>query len=76
VNFLKIKIAVYLSLASIQDVQQEKPSALKREHPSLQNMKFLNLFLFLWVIYAFSDPDSESGSGPTDMIESESPKHW
>jgi hypothetical protein len=29
---------------------QEKPSALKREHPALQNMTFLYIFLFLWVI--------------------------
>jgi hypothetical protein len=25
---------------------QEKPSALKREHPALQKMKFINCFLF------------------------------
>jgi hypothetical protein len=36
---------------------QEKHSALRREHPALQNMKFLNFFLFLWVIFAFLDPD-------------------
>jgi hypothetical protein len=29
---------------------QKKPSAFKREHPALQNMKFLNFFLHLWVI--------------------------
>jgi hypothetical protein len=28
---------------------QEKPSALKREHPVLKNMKILDFFLFLWV---------------------------
>ncbi len=28
---------------------QEKPSVLKREHPALQNMKFLNFFQFLWL---------------------------
>jgi hypothetical protein len=45
---------------------QEKPSALIREHPALQNMKFLNFFLFLWVIFALLDPDPdyESGSNP------------
>jgi hypothetical protein len=42
-----------------------KPSALKREHPALQNMKF---FLLLWVIFALLDPDPEYGS--TDLIES------
>ncbi len=52
--------------------------ALTREHPALQNMKFLNFFLFLWVIFALLDPDPDSG--PTDLIESGSnpapdPKH-
>jgi hypothetical protein len=46
---------------------QEKPSALKREHPALQNMKILYFFLFLWVIFALLDPDPvpqfECGSG-------------
>ena len=42
---------------------QEKPSALKREHPALQKMKFMNFFLCLWVIFALLDPDCESGSG-------------
>jgi hypothetical protein len=36
---------------------QEKPSALKREHTALQNMKILYFFLFLWVIFALLDPD-------------------
>jgi hypothetical protein len=37
---------------------QVKYSALKREHPSLKNMKFRNFFLsFLWVISALPDPD-------------------
>jgi hypothetical protein len=26
----------------------EKPSALKREHPAIQNMKLLHFFLYLW----------------------------
>jgi hypothetical protein len=46
---------------------QEKPSALKREHPILKNMKILDFFLFLWVIFDFLDPDPdpqfECGSG-------------
>ncbi len=37
---------------------QEKPSALKREQPALQNMKFHN-FSFLWVIFALMDPDPD-----------------
>jgi hypothetical protein len=34
---------------------QEKPSALKREHPVLKNMKIL----FLWDIFALLDPDPD-----------------
>ncbi len=29
----------------------------QREHPELQNMKFLHFFQFLWVIFAILDPD-------------------
>jgi hypothetical protein len=34
-----------------------------RRHPALQKMKFLNIFLLLWVIFAILDLDSEYGSG-------------
>jgi hypothetical protein len=34
---------------------QKKPSAIKREHPALQNMTFLNYFLLLWIIFAQSE---------------------
>jgi hypothetical protein len=42
------KIAIYLSLVIQKRTSklQKKPSALKREHPTLQNMKFLNLFYY------------------------------
>jgi hypothetical protein len=47
---------------------QEKPSALKREHPAVK------FFQCLWVIFALldTDPDCESGSryGSRDPIES------
>jgi hypothetical protein len=33
--------------------------ALKREHPVLKNMKILDFFLFLWVIFALLDPDPD-----------------
>jgi hypothetical protein len=55
-------MAIYVSIcyASIKYVQlQEKPSALKREHPALQNMKFIYFFQFLWVILAHLDPDPD-----------------
>jgi hypothetical protein len=59
---------------------QEKPSALKKGHPIFQNMKFMNFFTFLWVIFALLDPDpySKSVSGSTDLTEFGSnpdPKH-
>ncbi len=37
----------------------EKPSALKREYPALQKMKFINFFLSLWVIFTLPDPDAD-----------------
>ncbi len=42
----------------------ENPSALTKEHPALQNTKFLNFFLVLWVILPSLNRirmDSESG---------------
>ncbi len=43
---------------------QEKPSALKSEHPELQKLKIVSFFLCLWVLFALLDldPDCESGS--------------
>jgi len=38
---------------------QKKPSALKREHPSLQNMTFLTFSTF---VVHFCPPGSESGA--------------
>jgi hypothetical protein len=71
---LGLKTTIHLSLCLQKDVLklQMKPSAHKREHPALQNMKFLNFFLFLWVIFALRgpDPDPESGYGFTDLTES------
>jgi hypothetical protein len=49
---------------------REKPSALKREHPELQKMKFKKKVLFSRVIFALLDPDSQTGSGSKDHIES------
>ncbi len=48
---------------------QENPSAFKKEHPALQNIKFL-YFSNLIGLFALLDPDSESGSVSTDLIES------
>ncbi len=40
-----------------QDTGEALASALKREHSALQNMKFLDFFLLLWVILVLLDPD-------------------
>jgi hypothetical protein len=43
--FFLSKIAIYLSLGLHKGrPSYKKPSALKREHPALQNMKFLDFF--------------------------------
>jgi hypothetical protein len=43
---------------------------LKKEHPVLKNMKILDFFIFLWVIFALLDPDPQfergSGSGSSN----------
>jgi hypothetical protein len=41
----------------VQGIDGVLGEALKREHPALQNIKFLNFFLPLWVIFALIDPD-------------------
>jgi hypothetical protein len=54
---------------------QEKPSALKREHPVLKNMKILDFFLFLWVVFDLLDPDPD----PSTQIIADpdaDPKPW
>jgi hypothetical protein len=57
-TFLGSKIAIYL----IKSKLQEKPSALKKEHPALQQkIKFINYFLCLRVIFALLDPDKDPG---------------
>jgi hypothetical protein len=73
--FFKSKIEIYLFLGLRKGpTSYRKSSALKREHPALQNMKFLNFFLFFWVNFALLDldPDFESGSGygSTELIQS------
>jgi hypothetical protein len=46
---------------------QEKPSALKTEHPALKNMKFLNFFYFggsflpSWIRIRIPDSDPLTG---------------
>ncbi len=54
---------------------QEKPSALKREHLVLKNMKILDIFLFLWVIFSLLDPDPDPAT-QTDADPDPDPKPW
>ncbi len=49
-----------LQFTYVQAIGEEKSSALKREHPALQKMKFIDFFLCLLVIFALLDPDCES----------------
>ncbi len=77
-NVKKLQLKIFFFYQKLQFTYpwaskfQKKPSALKREHPALQNMKFLQFFVLLWVIFALldPDPDSEYGSGSTDLTES------
>ncbi len=41
---------------------QEKPSALKKEHPAPWKINFVDCFLFYWVIFALLDPDTDPGT--------------
>ncbi len=40
-------------------VEKEKPSALKWVHSALQKMKFINFFLFFWIILVLLNPDPD-----------------
>jgi hypothetical protein len=53
------KNGIYLSLGlhKGRPSYRKKPSALKRENPAIQNMKFLNFLLFLWIISGLLDPN-------------------
>ncbi len=58
--FFWSKIAIYLSVG----LHKGRPSYRRSLQPqkSTSDMKFLNFFLFFWVIFALLDPD-QSGSG-------------
>jgi hypothetical protein len=42
---------------------QEKPLALKTEHPALKKMKFINFFHFFVGYFALLDPDPDMDPG-------------
>jgi hypothetical protein len=74
--FFGSKTTIYLSSGLHKGCQRYRRSLqpFQSEHLALQNMKFLNFFLLLWVIFALLDPDPDSepeiGYGSTDLIES------
>jgi hypothetical protein len=43
---------------------------VKKEHPALQKMKFINRFLLSWVIFVLldPDPDPERESGSSSLL--------
>jgi hypothetical protein len=57
--FFYQKLQFTASLASIKGVQAKGEPFSLQSHPKLRNMKFLNFFLFLWVIFAPLDPDPD-----------------
>ncbi len=65
---------------SIKDVQGKvgtrEAFSLKRGHPALQNMKFLNFFQFLWVTFALLDPDAADQNQCVGIQADVDPKHW
>ncbi len=66
------KTTIYLSCDLHKGRHKEvTKKAVISHHPAIQNMKFLNFFLILWVIFALMDPDpdSEYGSGSSDLTE-------
>jgi hypothetical protein len=59
-----IRIRIQEGKSDPQKQKKVQPSALKREHPTLHIMKFLNFFQFLWIILALLNPDPDFESGP------------
>ncbi len=77
----KITAKIFLYIFWIKNCNLLIPKALKREHPSLQNMKFLNFFIFVWVIFALMDPDPhwiliQSGFGSETLVPRMPAKWW
>ncbi len=54
---------------------QEKLSAQKTEHPALKKVKFINFFLYLWVIFALLDLDADQGT-PLSPDTDPDPQQW
>ncbi len=76
-----LKVAIYLSLG----LHKERPSIRGSLQPSKENIQHFKTwnfftFLFMWIFFALLDPDPDSKSRSTDLIESVSnpdldPKH-
>ncbi len=68
---MQMKIFLIKSCNLLMSKLQEKTSALKREHPALQKMKFINFFLCLLVIFALLDPDPDLDTDPGTPLNSD-----
>jgi hypothetical protein len=45
-----------LNTDSTKPCSNPDPDSVKREHPALQKMKYINCFLLFWVIFVLLDP--------------------
>jgi hypothetical protein len=74
-KFFDQKLQFSYPWASIKDVTKEAFSSQKRKSSTLKH-EISQFFLLFWVTFALldsnPDPDSEYGSGSTDLIESKS----
>jgi hypothetical protein len=67
-------LSIPIPYASIKNIQVTEEAFSSQKKPSnTSKHELLQIFLLLWVIFALlcPDPDSESGSGSTDPIESD-----
>jgi hypothetical protein len=71
-NFFFQKLPFTCPQAFIKKIQK-KPSDLKREHPALQNMKFLfyvcGSFLPSWIRIRIQSQSKEVTRGPPELVQ-------
>jgi hypothetical protein len=67
-GFCRIGI-IYLS--TLKDQSTGEAFSPQKEYPAPQKINFIDFLLFLWVIFAFLDPDPDCASGSRDPVESD-----
>jgi hypothetical protein len=50
--------------AELYPYQSAEDAYSQKEHPALQNMKFLHFYIFFYIIFAFLDPDLQTQLNP------------